>query len=224
VLDAILSRTSLSISEARGLLGRFLFSGDDVTKRMAHLSGGERSRVALALLSLAEGNLLMLDEPTNHLDLASQEILEHALCAYPGTILLVSHDRALLEAVTTQVWWVDEGRLHSFDRGYAAYRSHRRERQAASAASSIPRRPKAVSATTQARRSLHPQRDASRLQLEKEIESLEQRIRSLEEQLLSASTSGDAKRIAALGLEHATVQRSLDETYSRWSALAEDEA
>jgi ATP-binding cassette subfamily F protein 3 len=122
VLETVLGRTSLTISEARGLLGAFLFSGDEVDKKTKNLSGGERSRVALALLSLMEGNLLLLDEPTNHLDLASQEILEAALLAYDGTILLVSHDRALLEAVTTQVWLVEDGILTPRSYGYAEYR------------------------------------------------------------------------------------------------------
>lgn len=225
VLDAILSRTSLSISEARGLLGRFLFSGDDVSKRMDHLSGGERSRVALALLSLAEGNLLMLDEPTNHLDLASQEILEQALRTYPGTVLLVSHDRALLEAVTTQVWWVDDGRLHVLAEGYAAYRARRREQSTGAAqALTVPRKPKAsLSAATRDRHKGDRRRDAARVQLENEIESLEQQIRDLEEQLVSASTSGDAKRVAALGVEHAAAQATLEETYGDWNALAEED-
>jgi ATP-binding cassette subfamily F protein 3 len=124
VLETVLGRTNLTISEARGLLGAFLFSGDDVDKKTKNLSGGERSRVALALLSLIEGNLLLLDEPTNHLDLASQEILEAALLAYEGTILLVSHDRALLEAVTDRVWLIDKGHVTTTSYGYAEY--HRR--------------------------------------------------------------------------------------------------
>ncbi len=122
VLETLLARTALTISEARGLLGAFLFSGDEVDKKTKNLSGGERSRVALALLSLMEGNLLLLDEPTNHLDLASQEILEAALLTYDGTILLVSHDRALLEAVTTQIWLVEGDRLVRGTYGYAEYR------------------------------------------------------------------------------------------------------
>jgi ATP-binding cassette subfamily F protein 3 len=124
VLDTILAYSSLTIAQARGLLGRFLFSKDEVAKPMKTLSGGERSRVALAILSLMKGNLLLLDEPTNHLDLTSQEVLEATLLAYKGTILLVSHDRALLRAVATQVWEIEQGHLRVFSGGYAYYKEH----------------------------------------------------------------------------------------------------
>jgi len=218
VLNAILARVSLTISEARGLLGRFLFSGDDVLKKTQALSGGERSRVALALLSLMEGNLLLLDEPTNHLDLASQEILEQALVDYDGTILLVSHDRALLETVTTQVWWIERGRLTVHTLGYAEFR---RRAMAAREASerlgrqSQPEKPAVRSPSalrknhpTQARRALDT--------LEEQIEGTEERLAQIEQALLQASASGKGDRIAALGKEHAQLRRSLEQAYDAW--------
>jgi len=224
VLGTILARASLTISEARGLLGRFLFSGDDVTKKTQALSGGERSRVALALLALMEGNLLLLDEPTNHLDLASQEILERALVEYEGTVLLVSHDRALLEAVTTQVWRIEAGRMAVHGHGYAELRRRaieaqaREDDRARSPKEDEPagRRVRAPSASTdkhRARRSLETLRA-----LEEAIESLEERLGQVEADLVTASEAGDKDRIAALGTEHEALRGELAERYSVWNA------
>ena len=104
ILDEILTVENLPIGEARNYLGAFLFSGDDVFKPIETLSGGERSRVALAKLTLTGANFLILDEPTNHLDIPSQETLEGGLRNFGGTILLTSHDRYFIDAVATHVW------------------------------------------------------------------------------------------------------------------------
>ncbi|MGB2983795.1 MAG: ABC-F family ATP-binding cassette domain-containing protein [Candidatus Bipolaricaulia bacterium] len=220
VLDAILSRCSLTISQARGLLGRFLFSGDDVEKKMTALSGGERSRVALALLSLVEGNLLLFDEPTNHLDLASQEILERALAEHEGTILLVSHDRALLEAVTTQVWVVAEGRMHVHGHGYTEYRRRKAEEAGRSAIGSARKTtaPRAPSVSTS--KNKNRREDEKRLEVERAIEDLESRIAKIEAALLEASERADAERIATLGAEHQSLKDGLAEEYATWERLA----
>ncbi len=223
VLDAVLSRASLTISEARGLLGKFLFSGDEVDKKLEALSGGERSRVALALLSLIDGNLLLLDEPTNHLDLASQEILEQAVQDYPGTVLLVSHDRALLEAVTTQVWLVDNGEIHVHGYGYTEFRRRRNEHQEeakrTSQESQISSKPKATKskAIGYSSREIEAKRQA----LEAEIESLEQTIEGIEQALVTSSEAGDATKISALGTEYKQVQDALAEKYNAWNKLSE---
>jgi ABC-type multidrug transport system ATPase subunit len=96
-------------------LGAFGFSGDEVFREIGSLSGGERARMALALMTLSRANLLVLDEPTNHLDVENIEALEDALEEYEGTVLLVSHDRAFLREVATRVWWFDGNRLVDFD-------------------------------------------------------------------------------------------------------------
>jgi ATP-binding cassette subfamily F protein 3 len=106
ILDEILRVKNLPLDQARGFLGRFLFSGDDVFKQIANLSGGERGRVALAVLALQGANFLLLDEPTNQLDIQSQEMLEQVLDRFDGTILFVSHDRYFIDALATQVWVV----------------------------------------------------------------------------------------------------------------------
>ncbi|RLD01316.1 MAG: hypothetical protein DRI46_04590 [Chloroflexi bacterium] len=108
VLEEILSVGNFqSENAARSYLGAFLFSGDEVIKKISVLSGGERGRLALAKLSLSNANLLLLDEPTNHLDIPSQETLQSVLSSYPGTILLVSHDRYLISALASQIWEID---------------------------------------------------------------------------------------------------------------------
>ncbi len=111
----------------QGHLGRFGFSGDTVRRRAGTLSGGETARVALALLMLSRANLLVLDEPTNHLDVESIEVLESALERFGGTVLLISHDRALLRAVTTRIWRVADGRVHDYPGGFEAFEAHRAE-------------------------------------------------------------------------------------------------
>jgi ATP-binding cassette subfamily F protein 3 len=107
ILDEILDVENLPLEKARGFLGRFLFSGDEVFKPIGDLSGGERMRVALAKLTLTKPNFLVLDEPTTHLDIASQEVLQEVLSEFDGTILFVSHDRYLIEALATQVWAIE---------------------------------------------------------------------------------------------------------------------
>ncbi|HJU48330.1 MAG TPA: ABC-F family ATP-binding cassette domain-containing protein, partial [Gaiellaceae bacterium] len=120
VLEAAMSATGLSRPDAQSLLGRFLFSGWDAhEKQVTVLSGGERRRLALALVVASGANLLVLDEPTNHLDLESREALEAALEAFPGTVLLVSHDRAMLDAVPDRIVAVEDGALRSYDGGWA---------------------------------------------------------------------------------------------------------
>ncbi len=128
VLEAAVKRTGLTPNEARALLGRFLFSGEDAEKPLDGLSGGERKRLGLAVLVSGKSNVLILDEPTNHLDLESRESLEDALRSYEGSLLLVTHDRALLDAVGTRTVAVEQHTLHSYAGGWAEYARLREER------------------------------------------------------------------------------------------------
>jgi ATP-binding cassette subfamily F protein 3 len=105
----------------QGHLGRFGFSGDEVQRRAETLSGGERARVALAMLMLAQANLLVLDEPTNHLDVESIEALEDAIEGYEGTVILVSHDRAMLRAIASRVWVLHDRHITEFDGSFAEW-------------------------------------------------------------------------------------------------------
>ncbi len=134
VVEACAVHTGLSPNKARALLGRFLFSGEEAEKPLDGLSGGERRRLSLAILVASGANVLILDEPTNHLDIESREALEDALLAFEGTLLLVSHDRALLEAVGTRTVAVDDGKLRSYEGGWQEYVRVREERRLAARA------------------------------------------------------------------------------------------
>ena len=124
VLDELLSVKNMGIGAARDHLARYLFRGDDVFKQVSALSGGECGRLSLAKLALYEANFLLLDEPTNHLDLPTQEVLQEALQTYTGTVLLVTHDRYLVEQLATQIWVVDNGRLIVHKGDYQSYLSN----------------------------------------------------------------------------------------------------
>jgi len=144
VLDAAQRATGLSPGKARTLLGRFLFSGEEAEKPLSGLSGGERRRLSLAVLVHSSANVLILDEPTNHLDIESREALEDALRSFPGAILLVSHDRALLDAVGTRTVAVEDGSLRSYVGGWPEYVRVRDERRALSCAGAANGRPRAL--------------------------------------------------------------------------------
>jgi ATP-binding cassette subfamily F protein 3 len=131
VLEAAQKATGLTPNKARALLGRFMFSGEEAEKPLDGLSGGERRRLSLAVLVASGANVLIIDEPTNHLDLESREALEDALQAFDGALLLVSHDRALLDAVGSRTVAVEDGTLHSYVGGWQEYVRVREERKAA---------------------------------------------------------------------------------------------
>jgi len=123
VLEAVTRAIPITAGEARGYLARFLFRGEDVFKEVRSLSGGERSRLELALLGILPSNLLLLDEPTNHLDIPAREAIEAFMAETPATLLVVSHDRRLLETVCERLWVVDEAVAAPFDGGYRQWRA-----------------------------------------------------------------------------------------------------
>jgi ATP-binding cassette subfamily F protein 3 len=222
ILDEILAASPGMLPfQGREYLGKFLFSGDDVFKTVSMLSGGERGRLALAKLALQDSNLLLLDEPTNHLDITSQEVLQSVLDAYQGTILLVSHDRYLIDALATQVWDVnpDESSLVVFKGTYSQMKDER-EKQAARGASesqltqgkSRSRRPESSEETKEARRRL------ARLQeLENAITTLERRLAELGSQLENPPV--DPGKVTKLGKEYARIQKEMDEKMSEWERV-----
>ena len=226
VLNTLLDEENLPIGQARSFLGRFLFSGDDVFKKVSDLSGGERSRVALACLTVREANFLLLDEPTNHLDLASQEILEEVLKEFPGTILLVSHDRYLVDALATHVWMLRDGQLHAYEGGYAAYLKAREREKTAEAegkeATGAPRVPdwrERARAERRARRAQEKQAEQAAA-LERQIEELEARLIALEAELAVASQAREVAKVEELGLAYQQAQAQLQRLLDTWAELA----
>ncbi|MEO8084067.1 MAG: ribosomal protection-like ABC-F family protein, partial [Ardenticatenales bacterium] len=131
VIDTILNRSTFSLGEARNYLAGFLFREDDVFKQVSALSGGERGRLALAVLALQGANLLVLDEPTNHLDIQAQEVLEDVVNDFQGTVLLVTHDRYLVDRLATQLWWVADGALTVHEGTFADWQARQAGGQAA---------------------------------------------------------------------------------------------
>jgi ATP-binding cassette, subfamily F, member 3 len=211
VLDCAQKATGLKRPQAMNLLGRFLFSGwEEQDKPVAKLSGGERRRLALALVVASGANFLLLDEPTNHLDLESREALELALEAFPGTVLLVSHDRALLDAVAQRTLAVEDGTIRSYDGGWADY-VRRRDELAAPPPAAEP--PKPVRKTAPAPAA--PRRPSELERVESEIAAREQAVAELEAQL--AQDWGNADTLAA----HRAARDELQTLLARWEQLFE---
>ena len=218
----------------QGHLGRFGFSGDEVQRRADTLSGGERARVALAMMMLSGANLLVLDEPTNHLDVESIEALEDALERYEGTILLVSHDRELLRGQVTRVWHLQNSHVTQFDGTFAEWETVTKERAHAAAVRASEeealRRVKEKQKTRQ-----EPGAHDSRKQLRKaqrSLEEIEARVAVLERQIDEITRtlddpdlytrSGGGEKAKQLGVELESRRRELDRLLERWSAATEE--
>jgi ATP-binding cassette, subfamily F, member 3 len=211
VLDCVQSMTNLSRPKAQTLLGRFLFSGWEAHRKpMTALSGGERRRLALAILVASGANFLVLDEPTNHLDLESREALEEALEGFPGTVLLVSHDRALLDAVAHRTAAVEEGTIHVYEGGWADYIRQREERQVAPR--ERPTKEKKAKPPSSGQKSRPRPLD----EIESRIQAQEALIASLEARL--AEDWSDADTIAA----HRRAREELGQLLGRWEELLDE--
>jgi ATP-binding cassette, subfamily F, member 3 len=211
VLDAAQSATKLPRPQAQALLGRFLFSGwGEHEKPVAALSGGERRRLALALVVASGANFLVLDEPTNHLDLESREALEAALEAFPGTVLLVSHDRALVDAVAARTLAIEDGELHSYDGGWADY-VRAREARTTPTQPPPPEPPKKQKAPPKPA----PARPSELDRVEAEIAAREEAVSELERRL--ANDWSDVETLAA----HRRARDELQALLARWEELFE---
>jgi ATP-binding cassette subfamily F protein 3 len=220
VMEDLLADHPVGAERARTVLGALLFSGDDVHKLVGELSGGERARLLLGKVALEETNLLLLDEPTNHLDIPAQEVLEQALVGYAGAVVLVTHDRALIDAVATRTWAIEEGGIREVLGGYSDLlrvrererRDREREAQRTTAGDRAPGRPGERTATTSSAREL--------ARLEVEIASIEAELRATRNRLLDPETFADVETGAEAGREHDRLSGALAEMYERWSELA----
>jgi ATP-binding cassette subfamily F protein 3 len=227
------------VPKVRDILGTFLFSGDDVHKSVAVLSGGERNRLALAMLLLRPANLLLLDEPTNHLDLQSKDVLLRSLLAYEGTLVFVSHDRYFVDRLATRIIEVGGGQAVSHLGNYEDFlltkaadgdHSHSAERveqhQSASltkaeqaAASSIGSYEERKAAKREARR-----RQKQLAEVESLIEAGEENLAGLEAKLAEPDLYDDPEKARQIAAEYQALQDEVGELYQRWESLQLEES
>jgi ATP-binding cassette, subfamily F, member 3 len=235
VLEAAIKRTGLTPNQARALLGRFLFSGDEADKPLDGLSGGERRRLSLAVLVQSGANVLILDEPTNHLDLESREALEDALQAFPGSLLLVTHDRALLDAVGSRTIAVEDYSLRSYVGGWPEYARVREERKALGLPPSAPppprsngagEQPAAAKPAASAKAAAKPKpagpsknRQREQERLERAVEAAEGELATLEEELADPRAWATKYDSAKSTARHTAAKRAVDEAYEALEAF-----
>ena len=212
VLEEILEAEDLTSGAARSVLARFLFTGEDVFKSVAKLSGGERNRLILAKLMLQHPNVLVLDEPTNHLDIDSRQALDQAVQDFDGTVILTSHDRYLLNSVATRIVEINYGTARVYDGNYdyfversARYRPHPTKKKA---------KPVVKKAAVAAR-----QKGPSAADYERDIEAAESRLGELADLLGNADTYADPDQAASTVAEYHDLQSRIEQLYADWEAL-----
>lgn len=221
-------------AETRHYLAKYLFTGEDVFRKVSTLSGGERGRLALAKLALSDANLLLLDEPTNHLDLPTQEVLESVLSDFPGTILLVSHDRYLIDSLSSQIWEVDpHGKsLYVFKGSYTQYKAHKMKMQEVQTAknglqeNALDDRERTTSTPQQNGIPTKSLSKYKRKQLKSRLNQIQDQIQQLEEQQLMVSKAlenppEDSEEVLRLGERYMTLQNQIDSLLSEWSNIEE---
>jgi ATP-binding cassette subfamily F protein 3 len=214
VLDATQRETGLSGQKARTLLGGFLFSGRDAEKQLGDISGGEQRRLSLAILVASGANVLVLDEPTNHLDIESREALEDALMAFEGAVVLISHDRALLEAVGSRTLVCEGGKLHSHPTGWAEYQRRRDERESSAASAAKPPSGRNGGKYRSAKPAQKAARKAARL--EERIERAEAELRRLEEELADPAAWSDPDRSERANERHQAAKQAVADLTEQW--------
>lgn len=227
VLEVLLGNKDQTISEGRDFLGQFLFSGDDVFKKISELSGGERSRVALAQLAQLGGNFLLLDEPTNHLDIDSREVLQEALKEYEGTILLVSHDRYLIQAIATQIWEIRDGELHIYRGDYERYRAQRFQEQPHEEPRFTTERSLKERRVSPGKEQRQRERQRAKLaareaELMAAVTALEDGIVQIEREMEAASYAGDHQRLRELTTLYQQKRHELERLSEQWAQAAEE--
>ncbi|MCP4645919.1 MAG: ABC-F family ATP-binding cassette domain-containing protein [bacterium] len=221
------ARSDLLPEQIRTFMGRFLFSGDDVFKPVAALSGGELSRVAIAKLILSGANLLLLDEPTNHLDIASREALETALVGYPGTIVLVTHDRTLVDRLADRLIVIENGEATIHLGNYSDYRHKHEAAQAESTASlddvmMIRKRAASKKRARNKEEQREQRKQRKRLeQIEDDIAAMEETITSVEAESATIDPN-DYERARQLREQYEGMKGDLAEMYAEWERLAEE--
>ena len=246
IIDALRERGEsfgkrLSEPDARYFLAQFLFRQDDVFKPVGGLSGGERARLALAILSLQGANFLILDEPTNHLDIAAQEVLEEALTQFSGTVLLVSHDRYLVSKLAQQIWHIEDGRMHVYRGTYLEWQAARSrnlelriqksEMRGRNVANSKPHESQvinhksgetakipAVADKNGVSKNAERKRQERVKSLEQQVADTESHLQTLGKEIEAAGIQGQTGKVRELSSDYASAQRALD---ALWVELGE---
>lgn len=229
IVDEIRQVSTLSEDGARSFLARFLFSGDDVFKPIGALSGGERSRVALAKLTLQGSNFLVLDEPTNHLDLQSRQFLEEVLGEFEGTLLFVSHDRYFIDSLATKVWVIEDGVLIPYMGNYTEYRTRKRPivldvpfpQDKGTDTSPAVRTKSAASPTRPDGKKSAKVRIRTVEDVERDIEKAEAHVKNLEEELAEAALNADAEQLTQLSADYEQAKAREEELLVEWEQLAD---
>jgi ATP-binding cassette subfamily F protein 3 len=224
VVEACTHLTGLTPANARSLLGRFLFSGEEADKPLEGLSGGERQRLSLAILVQSGSNLLILDEPTNHLDVESREALEDALSQFQGSLLVISHDRALLDAIGTRTVAFEDQTLHSYVGGWPEYVRVREERAAlAAAAKQAPAtraKPQVAAAAAVSKSDGSGKGSAAQTKLERQIEDAEAALRVVEDELADPSVWATPEKSAGASERHERAKQAVESLYERYEQIA----
>ena len=228
IVDEIRQVSALSEDGARSFLARFLFSEDDVFKTIGSLSGGERSRVALAKLTLQGSNFLILDEPTNHLDLQSRQFLEEVLGDFGGTLLFVSHDRYFVDALATKVWIIEDGVLIPYLGNYTEYRTRKRPLvldvpaplKTNGKAAPVPEKASKPASTRSSGSKKSRVKVRTVEDVEKDVEKAEANLKIIEEKLAEAALKADAEQLRLLSAEHEQAKTHVDELLVEWEELA----
>jgi ATP-binding cassette subfamily F protein 3 len=224
VLDEVYgaARYGTTTTQVRTLLGRLLFRQDEVFKRVADLSGGERSRVALAKMLLRPANLLLLDEPTNHLDVPAKEVVEEALREFAGTVIVASHDRYFLDQFVNKTVEASGTKLRAFPGNYTFYRERKTLEASAQQSAPVARpapspRPEPKAQSARKPRVSDAEREVARL--EARIAEFEARLHTLSEELSSPETYAGGRDPSATLAEYEAVNARLADLHSRWDAL-----
>lgn len=215
--------------ELRGVLGCFLFSNEEVYKKIKVLSGGEKSRVALAKTLISEANFLLLDEPTNHLDFQSVNILIQALQQYEGTFITVSHDRHFIKGVANKIWYIENHEIKEYPGTYEEYEFWRSQQTEVKAVAQVVQKvekkpietPRNTPEIQQAKRDLR-KLEEQLSKIEKEIESLELLKRETEEKMADPEIYADESKAQKIQESYQDIQNSLYEANAKWKNLVED--
>jgi ATP-binding cassette subfamily F protein 3 len=214
VLDELMKHNGISTHQARNYLAQYLFRDEDVFKPIRALSGGERGRLALAMLALEGANFLLLDEPTNHLDIPAQEVLQGLLQDFPGTILLVSHDRYLVDKLATQIWEIRDHKLTTFNGSYRQFVLQRADFSTQNQRVILAPRPQARDNSRETRKT---QQALSRL--EERIHAQETTMQQINKTLHVSGKKLPHDQIESLSLEYASAQSKMEDLIEEWEKL-----